>query len=83
MKKRFFDLLGLLMVGDGLLTLADPKRHCLLWEIGPKPCREMADEFVRHPKLARWAGLAEVVLGLVLAEAQKPAVKSSRWFSGS
>lgn len=81
MKKRFLDLLGLLMVGDGLLTLADPKRHCLLWEIGPKTCREMTDEFVRHPALARWAGLAEVLIGFVLAETQKPERKSSWWYS--
>ncbi len=63
----------MLLIGDGLLTLADPKRHCLLWEIGPKPCREFIDEFAQHPTMSRWAGLGEAVLGLFLAEAQKPA----------
>lgn len=72
MKKQALDLLGMLLIGDGQLTLADPKRHCLLWEIGPKPCRELIDEFAQHPTMSRWAGLAEAVLGLFLAEAQKP-----------
>ena len=49
------------MIGDGLLSLVDPKRHCLLWEIGPQWCREMVDEFAEHPNIARGAGLVELV----------------------
>jgi hypothetical protein len=72
MKTRLLDLLGMLLVGDGALTLADPKRHCLIWEVGPKPCREMVDEFVKHPTLSRWLGAAEMAIGLMMAEMQKP-----------
>ncbi len=72
MKKLLFDFAGLLLVGDGILTLTDPKRHCLLYEIGPKPCRDVVDQFAQHPNVSRWAGLAEAVLGLLLAESQKP-----------
>jgi hypothetical protein len=72
MKKRLLDFLGMLLVGDGLLTLADPQRHCLLWEIGPKPCRELMDECARHPTMTRCIGLTETVLGILLAEAQTP-----------
>jgi hypothetical protein len=71
MKKRILDLVGLLLVGDGLLTLADPKRHCLMWEIGPEPCRDFVDAFVQHPTVSRIGGAMEVIVGLLLAEAQK------------
>jgi hypothetical protein len=72
MKKRLLDALGLLLVGDGILSLVDPKRHCLLWEIGPKPCRALIDEFVQHPRVTRIAGVAEAALGILLAEMQTP-----------
>ena len=72
MKKRLLDFAGPLLVGDGLLTLIDPQRHCLLWEIGPKPCRALIDEFAEHPKVSRWLGAVEIVAGVLLAETQKP-----------
>jgi hypothetical protein len=25
----------MLLIGDGILSLLEPKRHCLLWEIDP------------------------------------------------
>ena len=71
-KKLLIDFAGLLLVGDGILTIADPTRHCLLYEIGPKPCRDLVDQFALHPTMARWAGLAEAGLGILLAETQKP-----------
>jgi hypothetical protein len=72
MNKRLFDLLGMLLVGDGLLTLANPKRHCLLWEVGPKACRDLMEECAEHPTMTRWIGVAEALLGVALAEAQRP-----------
>ena len=72
MKTRLLDLLGLLLIGDGVLTIADPERHCLLWEVGPKPCREVMDQFVQHPTMSRFVGLAQIAVGLVIAEMQKP-----------
>ena len=78
MKKRLLELFGLLLIGDGILTVADPKRHCLLWEVGPKALRDLANEFVQHPTLSRMAGLAETIFGLLLAERQKPDLGASR-----
>lgn len=75
MNKRLLDLAGMLLVGDGLLTLIDPKRHCLLWEVGPRPCRDLADAFVEHPTMSRFVGVAEILAGILLAEAQKPALE--------
>ena len=62
----------MLMVGDGLLSLIDPKRHCLLWETGPKVWRDFADEFAEHPQVTRGVGVAEILAGLWLASEQKP-----------
>ena len=75
------DIFGMLLVGDGALTLLDPKRHCLLWEVGPGPCRDFVDEFVQHPTASRWVGLAEIVVGAWIAEQQKPGLEESlrRW----
>jgi uncharacterized protein YjeT (DUF2065 family) len=71
-KKLLFDLFSMVLVGDGLLTVLDPKRHCLIWEVGPESCREMVDGFAQRPAMARWAGAAEVLIGLTLAQAQQP-----------
>jgi uncharacterized protein YjeT (DUF2065 family) len=80
MNRRLLELLGMLMIGDGLLSVVDPKRHCLLWEIGPDWCREMVDEFAEHPNAARGAGLVELVLGVLLASRQEPTLTER--FSG-
>jgi hypothetical protein len=62
----------MLLIGDGAITAVQPKRHCLLWEIGPQSCRQFIDEFVEHPRLARAAGLLEVLAGFALAIRQEP-----------
>ena len=65
--KQMLDVFGMLLIGDGLLSIFHPRRHCRLWEVGPGPCRKMADEFVQHPTAARVAGTMELLLGLWLA----------------
>ncbi len=72
MEKRLKEVLGMSMIGDGVLTVLDPQRHCLLWEIGPQPCREFIDEFVQHPTLTRVVGALEIGFGLWMASHQKP-----------
>ena len=72
MKRRITELLGLLLVGDGILSAVDPKRHCLLWEIGPELFRDAMDEFARHPAVTRVVGAAEAIVGLWLASRQEP-----------
>ena len=72
MKRRLTELLGLLLVGDGILSAVDPKRHCLLWEVGPELFQEAMDEFARHPAVTRVVGAAEAIVGLWLASRQEP-----------
>ncbi len=63
------------MVGDGFLSLADPKRHCGLWEVGPQPLQDVVKEFEERPLVTRIAGAVMIVLGLVLAEQLRPETK--------
>jgi hypothetical protein len=72
MKRRITELLGLLLVGDGVLSAVDPKRHCLLWEVGPELIQKAMDEFARHPAATRVVGAAEAIVGLWLASRQEP-----------
>ncbi len=65
----------MVLVGDGILSLIDPKRHCLLWDVGPKVWRSAVDEFVSHPEITRGVGLAEAVFGVWLATQQKPRLR--------
>jgi hypothetical protein len=65
--KLLLDVFGMLLIGDGLLSALHPRRHCRLWEVGPEPCKQLVDEFVKHPEMARAAGALELLLGVWLA----------------
>lgn len=73
--KRVFELLGILMIGDGLLSVLEPRRHCKLWEVGPEPMKDLVGTFTEHPDLARVGGFVEALAGFWLASKQAP-----NWF---
>jgi hypothetical protein len=75
--RRLLEIVAMMLVGDGLLSMVDPKRHCGLWDFGPKACREFIEEFETHPNLTRILGAVEAVLGLVMAETLRPEKKES------
>lgn len=64
--------LAMLMVGDALVTLVDPERHCRLWMKGPEGWRRFVNVFIEHPGVTRGLALAELGFGVWLAEKQKP-----------
>jgi hypothetical protein len=70
--ERLTECLGMMMIGDGVLSALDPHRHAALWRRGPSWWRAMVDPFVRHPEITRWAGVGEVVLGVWLSSRQRP-----------
>ena len=74
--RRAIELLGLVMIGDGVLTFARPRRHVQLWHAGPRVWRQMMKPFEEHPELTRWLGLAEAAAGCWLALQQDDA---RRW----
>jgi hypothetical protein len=66
------ELCALTMVGDGVLTAIQPKRHLMLWRFGPKACVRAIDALERHPNLTRVLGVAAAVAGVWWASRQKP-----------
>lgn len=71
-QKRFLQLFALLMIGDGVTGLIKPRRHSLLWDVGPKPVRHLMEELIAHPEAARAVYAAEILLGTWLATQQTP-----------
>ncbi len=64
--------LAMMMIGDALVTLVDPQRHCRLWMKGPEKWRQFVSVFVQHPGITRGLALGELGLGMWLAEKQRP-----------
>ncbi|MBI1200235.1 MAG: hypothetical protein GC203_20445 [Phenylobacterium sp.] len=68
--QRGLETLAMLMIGDGLLALASPRRHVSVWRRGPEPWRRFLDYFGERPALTAGLGLAETVAGFWLARRQ-------------
>lgn len=64
--------LAIMMIGDALVTLVDPQRHCRLWMKGPEKWRQFISLFVHHPGITRGLALGELGVGMWLAEKQTP-----------
>ena len=64
--------LAMMMVGDAMVTLVDPERHCQLWARGPEQWRHFVNMFVKHPLMTRGLALGELAAGVWLAEKQRP-----------
>jgi hypothetical protein len=65
--RRIAELVAMLMIGEGVLTLIAPRRHSLLWEFGPEGYRRALEAFAEHPTLSRLVAAAEAGSGLWLA----------------
>jgi hypothetical protein len=65
--ERAKEFVAMLMIGDGLLSLVEPRRHLSLWVAGPRWWCGIIEPFVRRPDLTRCLGAGEVVLGVWLA----------------
>ena len=71
MKRRIYELLAMLMIGDGLVAALEPRRHARLWLGGPSAWRRVMWSFVERPRLTRCVGVAQLGFGLWLARQQK------------
>ncbi len=69
--ERVKELIGMVMIGDGVLAFLEPERHAQLWQAGPLAWQEMMEPFVRRPELGRWVGAAFILGGLWLATQQR------------
>jgi len=70
MTKRLLELGGLILIGDGLMGLLFPRRHSLLWHVGPQLAKAITEELAEHRKTARTIYAAELAVGVALAATQ-------------
>ena len=63
---------AMMMIGDALVTMVGPQRHCRLWMKGPEKWQQFIRLFVQHPGITRGLALGELGLGMWLAEKQRP-----------
>lgn len=54
--KRIKDLVALLLIGDGALTILAPRERALLWSFGPDRFRESTSWQAEHPTHMRLGG---------------------------
>lgn len=69
--ERLVESLAMMMIGDGVLAVLEPRRHVALWVSGPPLWRALVEPFADRPGLTRCLGAAEVVLGVWLASRQR------------
>lgn len=72
LKPLIIETAALLLVGDGVVALLQPRRHVRLWRLGPAPWRRLMRAFERRPLLTAGLGALEAALGLWIAARQRP-----------
>jgi hypothetical protein len=65
--ERVKECLAMMMIGDGVLAVVEPRHHLALWESGPPWWRAVVEPFSARPSLTRCLGAGEVALGVWLA----------------
>jgi hypothetical protein len=67
--KRTLEMLAMLIIGDGVLTVVDTHRHISLWDAGW--WHPLLRWFSDHPQLTRIVAVAGVAAGVLLASQQR------------
>ena len=65
--KRIKDIIAMLLIGDGALTLIGARNRALVWRFGPEGLRKSASWQAEHPLLMRLEGMASIAVGVWLA----------------
>lgn len=71
-KKLFGESFAMLMIGDGVLCLLNPKRHSRRWKEGPQAWQKAMESLAQNPMATRAFGVVEIALGVWLATAAEP-----------
>lgn len=66
------EMLAIMMIGDGALALAQPRRHAALWNTGPQAWRDVCSFLQARPLLTMALGAAGIVGGFWLASGLRP-----------
>lgn len=66
--KRIAEVAAMIMIGDGAIGIAQPKRHIPLWRSEFPPLRAIVSRFDGKPLIRRrMTGLAQIAIGLAAA----------------
>jgi len=65
--KRIKDIIAMLLIGDGALTLIGARNRALVWRFGPEGLRKSTGWQADHPLLMRLEGAVSIGLGVLLA----------------
>lgn len=65
--KRALEVLGLLMIGEGVVGMIHPRRYSLFWKRGPQWLRDTVELLAEHPETTRMLCAGEIAAGLWLA----------------
>ncbi len=68
--RRLLQTGALLLIGDGIMGLLQPRRHSLLWHFGPQLAKAVTEELAEHPNTARALYLVEALAGVAIAASQ-------------
>lgn len=68
--RRLLELGALFLIGEGIMGLINPRRHSMLWHVGPQLAKALTEELAEHPNAARAIYLAEAAAGVALAMLQ-------------
>lgn len=68
-RKRLLETIGMVMIDDGVLAAAAPRRHSLPWATSGR-FRNLMRRFEARPQLVRGIGLVESAAGFWLARQQ-------------
>ena len=68
--KRITDIIAMLLIGDGAMTLIGARNRALVWRFGPEGLRRSASWQADHPGIMRLEGAVSIGLGVLLARWQ-------------
>lgn len=66
------ELLGLMLIGEGVVGVLYPEQHTRLWAIGPRPWREFVERCAQQSELLRLLWAAQTGVGIWLTARQLP-----------
>jgi hypothetical protein len=66
------ELLGIVLVGDGVLSFVSPRRYLLAVEFGPEGYKRALEGLAQRPPLTRLLAAGQVGIGLFIASRGYP-----------
>jgi uncharacterized protein YjeT (DUF2065 family) len=65
--KRAKHFMAMVLIGDGVMALVNPRNDAHAWKRGPRLWRSLMSELADRPNLTRAIGAAQVAAGVLWA----------------